>query len=69
VDFSLAATLSLPIAASAGGSELFAALLGAGVGGATSLMASLITERRKLSRNTRIKMYRDILPDVEKALP
>jgi hypothetical protein len=43
---------------------LLGAVVGAIVGGAATLFASLIVERKKVARETRIRMYGELLPAV-----
>jgi hypothetical protein len=43
---------------------LLGAVVGAIVGGASTLFASLIVERQKVARESRIRMYNDLVPAV-----
>jgi hypothetical protein len=48
---------------------LVGAVVGAILGGAASLMASVIIGRQQLCRTTRINMYDEQLPEIQEALP
>jgi hypothetical protein len=49
-------------------SNLFAALVGAIVGGAASLAGTMVDDRMQMTTNARIQMYFQLLPELERAI-